>query len=63
MPNPFYRMVRQMPNNSDYENAAKKAPSARSTSEQALVDKGYSTGMQNVKNLDFQAKQTERRGH
>ena len=49
-----------MASKSDYENAAKKLPSNRSVGEQALVDKAYSVGMTNVKNLDHAAKRYEK---
>ncbi len=44
-----------------YVNAAKKAPSARSAAEQALVDRG--SNMQEVRNANFDAEQAEKRGH
>jgi hypothetical protein len=49
-----------MPIKRDYVNAAKKLPSNRSTEEQALVDKG--SNMQEVRNADFEARRTEKRG-
>lgn len=48
-----------MPNTEDYVNAAKKAPSKRSTAEQALVDKGKN--LQSVRNADFKARQEAKR--
>lgn len=43
----------------EYLNAAKKMPSARTTAEQALVDRG--SNMQSVRNADHRAKDEERR--
>jgi hypothetical protein len=54
------KVVNAMPNKSDYDNAAKKAPSERSAHEQSLVDKGKSAGMQSVKNFDHEAQRNKR---
>ena len=45
-----------MANQAEYDNAAKKLSSHRTTEEQALVDKGVAAGMQSVKNADHAAK-------
>lgn len=49
-----------MANKDEYLNAAKKAPSQRSTREQQLVDRGLSFGMLDVKNADHDAKRHEK---
>ena len=50
----------EMANKDEYLNAAKKAPSQRSTREQQLVDRGLSFGMLDVKNADHDAKRHEK---
>jgi hypothetical protein len=47
-----------MASDSKYLNAARKMPSARSTEEQRLVDKG--SNQQDVRNLDHAAREQER---
>lgn len=47
-----------MPTERDYINAAKKTPSARSSEEQAMVDRG--SNMQSVRNADHAAREQER---
>jgi hypothetical protein len=49
-----------MPSKEEYEAAARKTPSQRSVSEQALVDKGREIGVGNVRNLDHKAKNHEK---
>lgn len=41
-----------MASKDEYKDAARKGASERSPREQSLVDKAYSTGMTDVKNID-----------
>jgi|GEM_PF-5314146 len=49
-----------MANKSDYEAAAKKLPSHRSVSEQALVSEGVRDGIGDTRNINTQAEDHER---
>ncbi|MDO4684351.1 MAG: hypothetical protein Q4B06_01425 [Candidatus Saccharibacteria bacterium] len=44
----------------EYEDAARKRPQERSTHEQQLVDRAYQTGMQSVKNIDYETQRRQR---
>lgn len=44
----------------EYDQAASKTPSSRTSAEQALVDRGIKAGMQSVKNADNRARTMER---
>lgn len=51
-----------MPTEREMVDAAKKAPSARSTAEQSLVDAGLKAGMLSVKNANHEAERVARYG-
>lgn len=44
----------------EFEDAARRLPSNRSPREQALVDEAHRNGMTDIKNLDHEARKTER---